>query len=84
MDIPLDTPQVGYPHYTPPLELVFGETCFEVAAAGVELVGASAGLSVDRVIATAIAAASHRERVLPARHVRLELGGRMLELRAQP
>ena len=39
---------------------------------------------VDGMIAAAVAAAAHRKRVLPARHMRLELGGRLLELCAKP
>ena len=66
------------------LQLVLGELRLEVAAASLELFGPRPGLLVYRVVATAVAGASHRERVLPARHVGLELGSGLLELCAKP
>ena len=62
----------------PDVQVMLGELRLEVAAASLQRLGARAGLLMDRVVAPAVAAAAHRERVLPARHVRLELGGCLL------
>ena len=69
---------------TAQLQLVLGELCLEVAAASVESVGSRTRLLMSGMIATAVAATTHRKRVLPARHVGLQLSGCLLELGAQP
>jgi hypothetical protein len=44
--------------------------------AGCELLSAGLRSPMDRVFAAAVAASAHRERVLPRRHVGLQLGRR--------
>jgi hypothetical protein len=74
----------GYRGREKALQLVLGEPRLEVSTASVEQVGASAGLLMDRVIAATVAPAAHRKRVLPARHVCLQLGRRLLEFCPEP
>ena len=66
--------------WVPELDLVFGQLRPEVATTPLEGIGAPACLLVGRVLATAVRRCRHRERVLPARHVHLQLGGRHLAL----
>lgn len=53
---------------------MFGEASAEVAAASGELIGARAGRPVERMLATAVTAARHRQGVLPRAHVGAQLG----------
>jgi hypothetical protein len=55
------------------LELVLGEASLEVVAPGKKLIGAGTSFAVNRVIPGAVAPASHRERILPAGHVGLQV-----------
>ena len=55
------------------LQVVLGEAGAQIAAADHELLGALAGLAVLRVVTATVGTASHRERVLPARHVRAQV-----------
>jgi hypothetical protein len=59
---------------------VFGQLRSEVTTTPLKGIGAPARLLVDRVIPAAVGRRPHRERVLPARQVRLQLGCRHLEL----
>src|SRR5687767_7763444 len=62
------------------LELVLGELRSEVATARLEALRPLARLQVDGMLTTSIGTTGHRERVLPARHVRLQLGRGELQL----
>src|SRR5215212_11354994 len=61
-------------------DLVLGEPRLQVPDPLGQLSCARAGAFVDRMIAPAVRPAAVRERVLPARHVGLELGAGLREL----
>jgi hypothetical protein len=69
--------------WAPQLQPVLGELGLEVAAPGDQFGGAGACLAVNGMVARAVASATHRERVLPAGHVGLQVGDRRLELGLQ-
>src|SRR5262245_31624702 len=63
---------------------MLGQLRAQVATAPDEDLGALARRLVDWMLAAAVGSAGHRERVLPAGHVRLQLLGGLFELRRQP
>jgi hypothetical protein len=65
------------------LELVLSQLRAQVAAACDQRLGPSASRFMDRMLATSVRAAGHRERVLPAREMGLQLGRGDSELRLQ-
>ena len=65
------------------LKLVFGELRAQRLAALLKALGAGTGAPVQRMVACTVAAAPHREGVLPAPHVSLELGAGFLQLGLQ-
>ena len=64
------------------LNLVLGQPRSKVGATPLKGLRAPVRPLMDRVILAPVRRRPHRERVLPARHVRLQLGGRRLELRS--
>ena len=65
------------------LELVLCQLRAQVAAACDQRLGPSASRFMDRMFATSVRAAGHRERVLPAGEMGLQLGRGDSELRLQ-
>ena len=65
------------------LQLVLGQLRAQVAAARLQRLGPPASLIVDRMLATSVRAARHRERVLPAGQMGSQLSRGGVELGPQ-
>jgi hypothetical protein len=65
-------------------ELELGELRTQLATARGEPFRAGVRLPMQRVVAAAVAPPGHRERVLPGRHVRLQVGGGLSQLCLEP